>query len=310
MGQFYNHDWKERYFDARENEYQSIRLIGRTFFNITKPFEEELNKDCSNFTVKEILNMYSACLTRSWEQLLNFNSQLKIYTNWCLKENLVKDNQNHYAELGKEEIYQCLNLGLKEKMVITRDELEKMVKSDEIPNPSDQFLCLAFFEGLGGLGYKDFLNLMPNQFVKDKVILSDRELIVSKLLIAKALESADTYDKFSKEKKLKVGYSKTDPSVVKDSSNCYSELTPERNIKKMHRRIERLEKEYGKAYGYVGLKNSGRIDMINRLIMQDNNNDVRQVYEKHKEDIEYRYGKLQRIFRWLEENKQFFVNPS
>jgi len=161
---FYNQAQKERYFEEREKTYRKIRTVCKVFFNISRPFEEELAKDCSNFTSTEILNMYASCLTRSWEQLLNFNSQLKIYTAWCIKESLVEDNQNHYEEIDKNDMYHCLNLGLKESMYISRDELEKFIKGNQILNPSDQFLVLALYEGLGGLEYKDLRDLMPDQF--------------------------------------------------------------------------------------------------------------------------------------------------
>ena len=304
--QFYNASQKERYFIARENDYQMIRTVGKVFFNATSEYESKLEKDCCNFTVKEILNMYSAYASRSWEHLLNFNSQLKIYTEWCLKENLVSDNQNHYAEIDKEEMYKCLNLGLKDEMFITRKELEKTIKLEKIPNVSDQFLCLAFFEGLGGLGYKDFINLMPEQFHDGKVFLSDRELEVSELLTEKALEAAEIYDKFSYEGPLKVGYKKEDPSIIKDSANVFTPLTPERNIKKMHRRITRIEDLMGKRYGYVSLRNSGRVDMIKHLMDTDSSDDIRETYNMHKSEIENRYGKLQRVARWIEEYKRFF----
>ena len=302
----YNASQKERYFATRENDYQMIRSIGKVFFSAASEYENKLNKDCSNFTVKEILNMYSAYASRSWEHLLNFNSQLKIYTAWCLKENLVADNQNHYAEIDKDEMYKCLNLGLKDEMFITRKELEKAIKTDKIPNVSDQFLCLAFFEGLGGLGYKDFINLMPNQFHDGKVFLSDRELEVSELLTEKAIEAADTYDKYSYEGVLRVGYKKEDPSIVKDSANVFTPLTPERNLKKMHRRITRIEGLMGKAYGYVSLKNSGRVYMLQELMKRDKSDDIRETYNRHKDEIEYRYGKLQRVSRWIEEYRRFF----
>ena len=303
---FYNAAQKERYFKVREHEYQMIRSIGKVFFNVSSEYEYKLDKDCCNFTVKEILNMYSAYASRSWEHLLNFNSQLKIYTEWCLKENLVTDNQNHYAEIDKDEMYQCLNLGLKDEMFITRKELEKTIKTERLPNVSDQFLCLAFFEGIGGLGYKDFINLMPEQFHDGKVFLSDRELTVSDLLTEKAIEAADIYDKYSFEGPLKVGYKKEDPSIVKDSANVFTPLTPERNLKKMHRRITRIEDLIGKSYGYVSLKNSGRVDMIQKLMVKNNTDDIRETYNKYKDEIEYRYGKLQRISRWIEEYNRFF----
>lgn len=300
---FYNYEQKERYFAERENTYRKIRLVMRTFFNITKEYEEMLDKDCSNFTTTEILNMYSSCSTRSWEQLLNFNSQLKIYTAWCIKESLVLDNQNHYEEIDKNDMYQCLNLGLKEKMVLTRKELEAGIL--QFPNVSDQFLALAFFEGFGGAGYKDFYQLMPEQFKGNTVHLRDRDLTVTTMLTERALEAAAEYRKFNMEGPLRTGYRADDPSVMKDSSNAYTD-TLFKNTRRIQKRIARLETEYGKAYGYVGLRNSGRIDLIKRYMKEDNSSDIRETYERHKEMIEHRYGRLQRIYRWIEEYAQFF----
>ena len=304
---FYNPMQKERYFVAREAEYQKIRLVCRVFFNASSEYERRLDKDCCNFTVSEILDMYSGYSSRAWETLLNFNSQLKLYTEWCMKENLVTDGQNHYAEIDKNELYGCLNIGLKDELFVTREELERKIKVDAKPeNVSDQFLCLAFFEGLGGLGYKDFINLMPDQFHDGKVFLEDRTLEVSDLLIEKAHAAAETYEKYSVDGDLlRAGYDKNNPCVIKGSANVTSDNTPERNIHRMHRRIVRLETELGKKFGYVSLKNSGRVDMIKRFMKEDNSEDIRKTYNDHKEEIEIRYGKLQRIARWIEEYKKF-----
>ncbi len=299
---FYNHEQKERYFSERENSYRKIRLVMRTFFNITKEYEEMLDKDCSNFTSNEILNMYSSCSTRSWEQLLNFNSQLKIYTAWCIKENLVQDCQNHYEEIDKNDMYNCLNLGLKENMVVTRKELEKTLQ--QMPNVSDQFLALAFFEGIGGVSYSDFYNLMPEQFKGNTLELKNRKIKVSTMLAERARESAEEYQKYNMEGPLRTGYRLEDPCVVKDSSNALTN-TEFRNFKRIQRRIRTLETEYGKAFGYVGLRNSGRIDMLKHLMKEDKSEDIRETYDKHKDEIENRYGRLQRVHRWIEENQQF-----
>lgn len=300
---YYNHEQKERFLAEREVSYQKIRLVMRTFFNTTREYEEALDKDCSNFTSSEILNMYSSCTTSSWEQLLNFNSQLKIYTAWCIRGGYVFDNQNHYEELDKNDMKDCLNWGLKDRMVITRDDLEKEIRS--WPNISDQFLALAIFEGLGGKGYKDFYNLLPSQFEDNKVKLEDRTLEVSTTLVERAKESAEEYQKYSMEGPLRNGYRMTDPSVIKDSANAFTD-TELRNVRKIHRRLVHLEKTYGKAFGYTGLRNSGRIDMIKRLMAKDGTNDLRAIYDKYKDDIELRYGKLQRIYRWADEYSKFF----
>lgn len=299
---FYNHNQKERFFTERENTYLKIRLIMRTFFNSTKEYEEKLEKDCSCFTTKEILNMYSSYATRSWEYLLNFNSQLKIYTSWCIKENLVPDNQNHYEEIDKKDIYDCLNIGLKKNMILTRKEIERAITS--FPNISDQFLILALFEGIGGVGFGDFYELNISNFNGNVVKLKDRELVISTKLSEMAKESADEYQKYNYDGPLRTGYRADDDSIVKDSSNAFTD-SEARNTKKIQRRISAIESIYGKAFGYVGLKNSGRIDMLRRLMKEDCSDDIRATYDKHKDEIERRYGKLQRIYRWIEEYNEF-----
>lgn len=301
--EFYNHEQKERYLSEREATYRMIRSIAKTFFNITKEYEEKLAKDCSNFTVKEILNMYASCSTRSWEQLLNFNSQLKIYTNWCIKESLVVDNQNHYEELDKTDMYNCLNLGLKETMIVTRKELEKAVS--KMINPSEQFLALAFFEGFGGAKYKDFYNLTMDKFNGNTVNLGNRQLTVSSLLVEKAKESAEEYIKYNEAGPLRSGYRVGDPCVIKDSCNAFTD-TELKNVRRIQRKITAMEDRYGKAFGYVGLRNSGRIHLIKEFMKKDQCYDVRATYENHKAEMENRYGKLQRIYRWVDEYGMFF----
>lgn len=301
---YYNSEIKENYLTAREVEYKAIRSIMRTFFNITKEYEEMYGKDCSNFTTTEILNMFSSCSTRSWEQLLNFNSQLKIYTSWCIKECLVNDNQNHYEEIDKTDLYNCLNLGVKEKMILSREELLHTIR--DFPNISDQFLALALFEGISGAGYQDFYLLTKKSFTDNSVKLQTRELIVSSTLIDMAEQSADEYTKYNRKGVIRLRYKQTDPCVIKDSVNSKADSI-ESNTRKIQRRLLRLEKDYGKAFSYAGLKNSGRIDMIRSFMKEDNSTDVRETYDKHKEEIEFRYGKLQRVYRWIEENKQFFT---
>lgn len=300
---FYNNEQKERYFAERELSYRKIRLIMRTFFNITAETERNLEKDCCNFTTKEILDMYVSCFTTSWEFLLNFNSQLKIYTAWCLKEGLVNDSQNHYEEIDKNDMYNCLNLGLKQEMILTRKEIEREIA--HFPNVSDQFLALAINEGLCGPAYSDFYNLDITKFKGNTVELNGRTLEVTPLLVAKAMESGDEYVKYNEDGPIRTGYRLTDTSIIKDSHNALTDSL-DRNTRKIQRRLVLMEKRYGKAFSFVGLKNSGRIEMIKKFMAEDKSDDIRETYERHKDVIEFRYGKLQRVYRWIEEYKTFF----
>ena len=60
------------------------------------------NKDCSEFTVAEIINFYKSLCSTSFYTMKNTNGFLKAYTSYCIKNNLVKDGQNHYTEISDE----------------------------------------------------------------------------------------------------------------------------------------------------------------------------------------------------------------
>ena len=304
--EYYNNQTKERFLEEREKSYVDIRKIMRPYFNITKYYEEKFDRDCSAFTTREILNMYASMGTRSWERLLNMNSQLKYYASWSIREGLVPDNQNHYEELDKNDMYSCLNIGFKNQLVITREELERNL--DKFINISDAFLALAVFEGIDGPNHSDFFDLTPDKFIEGKVNLpNNRILTVSKRLTALAIESAEEYMFYradGKERK----YKQDDPRIIKDVNNSSESDSLDKNQQKIYRKLVRIANEYGKAYSFVGLKNSGRLDMLQRLMKEDGSNNPRETYDKHVNEFNKRYGELQRIYRWVDEYKPYLEN--
>ena len=78
----YNKEMKEGFI----KDYLRSRVIQKTtlyaLFKKTAPFEENLKKDCSEFTVEEILKMYKEFEARSHNVLLNYNVILKAYCAW------------------------------------------------------------------------------------------------------------------------------------------------------------------------------------------------------------------------------------
>ena len=301
--EYYNNQTKQRFLDERERSYADIRKIMRPYFNITKNYEEKFDRDCSAFTRMEILDMYASMGTRSWERLLNMNSQLKYYASWSIREGLVPDNQNHYEELDKKDLYSCINIGLKQQLVITREKLEGNLNS--FNNISDAFLVLAVFEGIDGPNHSDFFDLTTEQFKDGKVYLpNNRVITVSNKLTELARESSEEYTFYrvgGSERK----YKENDPRIIKDVNNSGEIISPEQNQQKIYRKLARVGREYGKAYSFVGLKNSGRLDMLQRLMKEDDSTDPRETYNKHEKEFTERYGELQRIYRWLEEYKPY-----
>ena len=157
-------------------------------FNKIGKFEAELNKDAHDFTVYELIEYYKTLNVASLEILAVLNSQFSQYVQWCLQENLVKDNQNHAVEINLEQLKGCLNKVLIDKKIVSREQVVEWTM--QLPNPKDQVIMLGLFEGMKGKDFADFVNLRPEDVHGNKLALVDgREIIVSDLLIKYIEES-------------------------------------------------------------------------------------------------------------------------
>ncbi len=304
---FYNEKQKECYIKEREVDGSNIniRRTMQVFFAATEKFERNLKKDCCNFSVREICDMLAGQNSSSAKFLENFRSQISRYTDWCIDNNKVDDNDNHYLDISKDIMTGFLN---RNNTVITREELLKI--SSTFPNVSDTFMVLAIFEGFKR---SDFYNLTLDKFNISKnrftVQLEGRKLYVSQKLIELAVESANEYRKFNYDGETK-GYKKTDDRVVKGSVNAMP-VTLERSNKNIQERLARIKKEYGIAFGYKNLQNSGRINLVNKLVFINSSiiHDVSRVYKTYQSAIEKRYDKLYTdIPEWIEDNKKYILN--
>lgn len=305
----YNAIQKERYLKARtEDGFTSIRRSSQFFFAITETMEERLDKDCSCFTVTEIKDMYASFMSHSIDSLKTINSQLKNYTSWCIKENLVPDNQNHYFELDDKEFYEALDRSLIDIMFISREDLLKLLP--RIPNVSDQFLVLALFEGLYGKHFSDFHELTMAQFEGNRVDLGERTLEVSDKLLELAEESAHEYTRYDYDRVALRGYRKTDPSIIKYGDNAKADVTEKRTMRNIQARLAKLEEEFGKVIGFYCLRNSGRVDFIKRKIAESGNTNLEEVFYANRDSFEYRYGAVKPISRWLKDNEKFILSSS
>ena len=78
----YDSENKENFCESylRSRVIQKTSLYG--FFNKIEPYEEKLNKDVSEFTKEEALDMYRWIKSRSIYTLLNNNTILKSYYAW------------------------------------------------------------------------------------------------------------------------------------------------------------------------------------------------------------------------------------
>lgn len=298
----YNQETKMRWLGTIDDQTNKFRY---RVFDQTSYFEETLEKDCSNFTANEILSFYKSLVSNSLETLLSINSQLKKYTSWCLTEKIVKDKQNHYAEMNNEILNTCVNVALKKTAIVNRSQMMEMVH--KLLNPSDQFIVLGIYEGISGQAFSGLFDLTKENFNGNTIILQNGEKYeVSSDLINIGLNAIDEFDynlyiTDNDCRRDKSKFVEGDNRVLKNQNVSKDEIVSEDIL--IARRRHRIGVTLQKFRNYFGdprysastLLESGRLERINKLIDQGIpfNQAIRD------KDIERRYGKILSMKRYL-----------
>lgn len=173
---YYNEELKERFIREKEQTLMTSNHLRIQFSKIAE-MEYELDKDASNWTAYEIIEYYKMLNTSVHESLMTLNSILSQYTQFCLENNLVKDNQNHYLECTKDILHRCVNKTMFNKKIVDRETVIRWVY--ELPNPKDQFILLSLFEFGKSKDFKDIVFAKPEDLKGNQLILSDRTVTIS-----------------------------------------------------------------------------------------------------------------------------------
>lgn len=150
----YEREMKENFI----NDYMRSRVVQRTtltgMFNRIARYEEALNKDCCEFTKKEILNMFKDMQSRSVNSLLNNNTYLKSYVAW----------QKHYNGFEKENVYEEISIDDLKPLVdkdasrlLSKEEVSEI--EDNLLNWTDKAIFRALYEGLASKSASDLVGI-------------------------------------------------------------------------------------------------------------------------------------------------------
>jgi hypothetical protein len=235
----YNEEIKQRYIAEKEMTTNTPdRYLSRQF-DRTEEHELRLNKDLSSFTKQEILNMYKTFNFEAVETLDVMNSHFSLYTQWCLQQNLVPDCQDHFLEMNANDWLSCINLAALKKSVVSLETLYEWF--EKLPNPSDKFIMLALFEGLGGQNFCELVNLRMADFDGNTVHLcTGRTLTVSSELVKLARESDNTFiyrgvgSAIDKEVPFK-----NEDLIIKNYPNCQDDTDEFQQGRRIYRRLIR-----------------------------------------------------------------------
>ncbi len=186
---YYNEEAKAEFI----KDYMRSRVVSATslsgMFNKTVSFEEELGKDCSQFTKTEILDMYKRFGAKSVNVLANYNVYLKHYTAFRLYYKKI-NGDNAYEIVNKDDLKQCIDPDIQKQIYLTREQLDDI--ENELLNYTDKAIVEALWHGISGKSMCDITSLNVNMFSKDKrsLIFPDGRVIKISKKLSEYLDKA------------------------------------------------------------------------------------------------------------------------
>jgi len=186
---YYNEEAKAEFI----KDYMRSRIVAATslsaIFNKTSDFERKYDRDCSEFTKEEILDMYRKFGAKSKSVLENYNVYLKHYTAFRIYHKQI-DNENVYNEINKDAIKECIDPEIQNQLYITREELDDI--ENELFNFTDKAIIEALWNGISGKSMSDLVSLNRSMFSEDKrsLIFPDGRIIPISEKLSEYLDKA------------------------------------------------------------------------------------------------------------------------
>lgn len=299
----YNQEIKEKYLKDVSARNLTINAWFKAKFEQVEKFEKKNGVDLCEFHINEIVEYYKSLCSTSLNSLLFANSQFSLYTQWCISNGFCTDSQNHYLEVTNEVISLCINRGLAEAKYVTREELLHILnEGNGVNNPSDHFLILALFEGLGGKDLTNFVDMRPQAIDDNNIMhLADgRNIKISDKLKALAIESAETYALYGENGKVipNVYYAADDPEIIKVTANSKHDSTA--NTRRFYVRLLRAKERIGcPAIDRYALIESGRLEMIRNMMKEQGITDPATCISRNRAELERVYGRIQSISQYI-----------
>lgn len=239
----YNESLKEGFI----KDYMRTRVVALTslysLFRKIEPYEQALDKDCSEFTEEEILHMYREFQARSHNVLLNYNVILKAYCAW----------KRHYHGLENDIAYENITTEIAKtlipedaKRVLTRDEVTEI--EDQLYNWTDRAIIEALFEGLSGNSMRDLTGVelgMIDEKEKQLVLPDGRVFDLSDRLCDMLIKACNEYEYVCYGDTLKVKKLFGGKAIYKERDNAHAADSDDKFFRWVYRRIMSCRKFVG-----------------------------------------------------------------
>lgn len=288
----YNEDIKRRYIAEKEIMAVVPENYLKNCFNSVEETEKEYGKDISNFTVYEIISYYKILNRTSLESLQVLNSTFSTYTQFCLQENLVTDNQNHFLEIDIDLLSSCVNKAILDMKIIDRKTVLSWV--EVLQNPRDQFILLFLFECGKSNNYETIVKAEIDDIDGNILNTCDgRKVKISNKLKEIAQESYEEKKYYGTTGKCckKMDLVSNGKRIVKNYPNVNTD-DPLQVGRRIYNTISRI-------FDYIGIMNvhssnsiseSGKIEMIKRRAEELEMTPLEYIYSSHIDEVENQYG--------------------
>lgn len=160
---WYNDDLKKDFV----NQYTG-GVADRTFnmiFSKAAKMESVLGKDCSQFTLDEILDLARSFGASDISSVKFKLSLLRTYTNFCINSGFHSTGINHYDDLHSKIYADLIDVRKAAKTYLSDKEVMEIVSQFE--NPRDKYLILGPYEGIYGKELCELLNLSRHDLLGD-----------------------------------------------------------------------------------------------------------------------------------------------
>jgi hypothetical protein len=265
-----------------------------SIFRRAEEFEDAWDKDVADFSRSEIIGYLRGLNSTSAETLRVKTSILRQYTNFCRQ--MGEAFENHYNEIGTEELERCVNRFLLKEKYISRERLMELL--EQMDNDCDRYLFLALFEGLGSYGeeYEEITMTKASGIKEHSILLcTGRDLVVSDELIRYAKLSAAQDAYVTKGESLNgmnnQAFDKSQGLILNPRRNCRYPASKSYAYKRITTRVAKVKKDLNAKYLSIPrLQLSGMCTEI-RKILKETGLTYYEAY--HREDMQaviYRYG--------------------
>ena len=241
----YQKEMKEGFCES----YLRSRIIQKTslygLFRKIEPYEEKLQKDASEFTKDEALEMYTDLRSRSVYTLMNNNVILKAYYAWRKHYHGV-DIESAYEKISIDDLKPCVDKNASK--LLSRDEITEI--EEQLLNTTDSAILECLFQGIAGPSMRDITELNESMLDKENKCLmfpDGRVFEITDRLCTLLEEAFDEevyicYGETMREKRLQ-GRGK----LFKERDNSHASDSDDKRFRAVYRKIMVIR-------DYVGIK--------------------------------------------------------